>query len=121
VSPRVERNLLWRALWNRQTVATSGPRIPLLLAVSTPSRTLLMGERGGHEGLIRLRALAADSVERFEVVLDGCLIATETGERRHAHRSLDLTLPLGAGRHYIYLRAITGDDHRAWTSPVYLE
>jgi hypothetical protein len=118
-APVLTRNSLWSALSNRHTQASStGMKIPLLLSVETAGQTLLMGEHLPVDGgLVRVRALSGNAVERIDIVIDGCLIA------HAAAGQIDRTFDLPPGRHYIYARSrLQGQErmYQAWTSPVYL-
>jgi hypothetical protein len=119
-APALTRDALWSGLWRRHTLSTTtGPnRMPVLMAVETAGRNILMGENGPHDGTVRLRVLAPSGIDRIEVVLDGCLLFTVSGG------ILDEELPLGEGRHYLYVRAARAQPEgllsMSWTSPVYL-
>lgn len=112
---------IWSALWNRHTLAaTSGPvRLPLLVAAETGRGDALMGGQAAHDGSVRLRAWAHPAAQHLEVILDGCLYETAVGN------VLDRLIPVGPGRHYLYVRAWREDSQgvrsQSWSSPVYLE
>jgi len=120
-APTLTRDALWSGLWHRHTLATTtGPkRTPVLMAVETAGKNVLMGENGKHDGAVRLRVLAPSDVERIEVVVDGCLLFTVSGG------ILDEELALDEGRHYLYVRAARTEHEdppsMSWSSPVYLE
>lgn len=113
------RDDLWSGLHARHTIAaTTGPRRPMLAAVETAGRHLLMGDAGPHDGSARIRALADPEVRRLDLIVDGCRVRSVPGHR------LDETLDLDAGRHYMYVRGRTaspdGKRQQVWSSPVYL-
>jgi hypothetical protein len=113
------RDAIWSGLWKRHTLAsTTGVRVPALLAVETKGAHLLMGEQGSHDGTAKVRVLADAAVKKLELVVDGCLVKTVQSA------SLDESLTLAAGRHFLYARLWVdkgaGDSRPAWTSPVYL-
>jgi hypothetical protein len=119
VASALTRDSLWKGLWNRHTMAcTTGVEMPVLLAVETAGRDLLMGELGDHDGSVRVRVLARAPVQRLELVVDGCVVDT----RQAMEFEAALTLP--AGRHYLYARGTyekdSQDTRMAWSSPVYL-
>ncbi len=119
-APALTRDALWSGLWNRHTLATTtgSRRVPVLMAVETAGRHILMGESGAHDGAVRLRVLAPSDAERIEVVKDGCLLFTSPGG------ILDEKLVLDEGRHYLYVRVARkepgGPLSMSWSSPVYL-
>lgn len=118
VAPGLTRNKLWSSLWNRHTIATStGMRMGILFAVQTDGNHIFMGEQGGHNGSVRIRALASDNAEKLEVIVDGCVKYAAQGHE------INTTLTLPDSRHYIYIRAwatVKGEKFPAWSSPVYL-
>lgn len=117
-APGLTRNNLWSNLWHRHTLATStGRRMGILFAVQTDGNNIFMGEQGNHNGSVRVRALAGNTVEKLDVIVDGCVKYTVDDHE------IDTTLTLSPSRHYIYIRAVayTGDERfLAWSSPVYL-
>jgi hypothetical protein len=119
LAPSLTRDNLWTNLWNRHTQATStGSKIPVLFAVETNGKHLLMGDQGDHDGTVRIRAMAGGKATKLELILDGCIHSTVSGS------VLDTTITnLSLSRHYIYIRASlqkNGETFFAWTSPVYL-
>lgn len=124
IAPQLSRDDLWSALWNRQTLACTTSRnmkrAPLLFAVETNGSDLLMGEAGFHDGTARVRVLADPDVYEIDLIVDGCL------ENTWAGNTLDTTVNIGGGRHFIYVRArwtdngVAGQDGWVWASPVYL-
>jgi hypothetical protein len=122
VASSLTRDQLWTRLWKRHTLAASaGVRMPVLFAAETGGKHLLMGDLGSHNGTVKVRALAGTNVTKLEVIVDGCVDpkSTATGY------TLESTLTLTPGWHYLYVRATLQKDAdnilRAWTSPVYLK
>lgn len=124
IAPALNRGDLWSALWNRHTLACTtsrnGKRIPLLFAVETGDRHLLMGDMGPHDGSARVRVITDPDVYRIDVIVDGCV------DQVLPANTADIELDLPQGRHFIYVRAywsdngVEGQDGRVWSSPVYL-
>ncbi len=122
VAPTLTRNALWTGLWQRHTMTSetspTGRRTPVLFAVESMDRHLFMGEHGEHDGAVIVRASTLRDVIQMELIVDGCLHSI------YEKNSLAVKIPLAAGRHYIYARAIWRDTQGrqfvAWTSPVYL-
>jgi hypothetical protein len=116
------RDRLWTSLWKRHTLAASaGVRIPVLFAAETGGVHFLMGDSGVHNGIVILRALAAEEVTRLEVIVDGCVVTDATVNGY----VLEYTLNIEPGWHFMYIRATLQEKPdtilKAWTSPVYLK
>ncbi|NVB42825.1 hypothetical protein G6O69_33705 [Pseudenhygromyxa sp. WMMC2535] len=131
------RDALFDAFAQRHTIAatyysSTGPA-PLLVGVEVGDQQLLGGDIGNlaADENATLYVLAGEHVEELELVVDGCTVATFSGnELRHELSDLD-----PAARHWIYVRArrATGpndnidnlppqtDYDQTWSSPVYLD
>ncbi|MDJ0763351.1 MAG: DUF3604 domain-containing protein [Myxococcota bacterium] len=140
---RKVRDALWKNLWRRHTIASSGYKIPVLFAgeIKTTEhqvKPLLMGDCYEGEGVsaVHLRAIApshvvhykneyesCDSIQkiavgirRIDLMIDGELVDSFPGN------ILDKVIDdLDPGkRHFIYIRVVTDDENRVWTSPIYI-
>jgi hypothetical protein len=125
VAVNLTRDNLWGAIWNRHTLAcTTTPdavRVPVLMAVKSGARDLLMGDLGtiGVDGQAVVTVLADPKVQSLDLIVDGLLYATIPGHIMNRTIMLDATI-----RHFVYVRAnffdAVGEKGMVWTSPVYL-
>jgi hypothetical protein len=117
--PRLERQELIRALRERRTYATTGPRILVDFAVSGIAMGGA-GEIGAGTPTVTATIHGVAPIARVEVVRDGQTVKTIAGD------GLDLTAEwsddtAASGRHWYLLKAIQTDQEMAWTSPIWLD
>jgi hypothetical protein len=117
---RMTRDCLWSSLWNRRTIATTGARILLDLAiddqplgetvrVTEPPRTL------------RVRVHGTAPLERIVVVRNNeewHVVERPGWDCAFAVDGLDLP---ARGVDWYYVRVMQEDGHMAWSSPIWIE
>jgi len=116
--PRLGRKGLIQALRERQTYATTGPRILIEFSVSGVS----MGGKckvGGDTPTILAIVRGVCQIARVEIIRDGQTEQSIRGDGR------DLTVKwvdsaVGPGRHWYLLKVIQTDQEMAWTSPIWV-
>jgi hypothetical protein len=107
-----------RALRDRRTYATNGPRIWLRtwLDGNEMGSTIPPSDGAAHE--LRVVVAAPGTIERVDVIRSGeVAIALPGTDRRELSETLSLP-PLRHGE-YVYVRVVQEDDGAAWSSPVY--
>jgi hypothetical protein len=116
--PRLERKGLIRALRERQTYATTGPRILIDFSASGVS---MGGECkvGGDAPTITAIVHGVCQIARVEIIRDGQTAQSIQGDGR------DMTVnwldrAVGTGRHWYLLKVIQTDQEMAWTSPIWV-
>ena len=136
-APELTRGELWRAIYDRRVIATTGARIVLDCTVaghpmgSEIDAAAAPGAAARREVHVECRGTAA--VERIDVIRNGEVIHSAAGGGQ-----LDLDLAwvddapladvlLPAAKHwprafcYYYVRAVQSDGHVAWASPVWID
>jgi len=117
--PRLGRKELIQALRERQTYATTGPRILVDFSVSG----VPMGGEGkaGRAGpRVMATVHGASRIARVEVIRDGQIAQSMQGDGSDlaVKWSDDAAEP---GRHWYLLKVIQEDQEMAWTSPVWID
>ena len=117
--PRLERKELVLALRQRQTYATTGPRILVDFAVAGVN----MGNQGkaGREApRVTATVHGTAVIARAEVIRDGKVVQSIPGTGADQEVAWpDATV--ATGRHWYLLKVIQQDQEMAWTSPVWID
>ncbi len=120
-APSLTREALWDSIWNRRTYATTRARILLEFEIDGH----MMGEEfvgdSGTERRITVNAYGTVSIEKVEIIKNGCLLHTREGKRcldmefdwidREAERETD----------YYYVHVLQVDGEQAWSSPIWVK
>lgn len=116
--PRLRREAIVQALRERQTYATTGPRILIDFSVSGVS---MGGECkvGGDTPTIMAIVHGVCQIARVEIIRDGQTAQSIQGDGR------DMTVnwldrAVGPGRHWYLLKVIQTDQEMVWTSPIWV-
>lgn len=115
---------LWDGLWNRRTIATTGPRMWVWLEADGHG----IGSIVTTDRLPCLKAIVSDTdCKEVTLVRNGTPAKTwnNIGELRGHRATAVLEFLEEAGPHlrpdnYYYLRATRNDGHRIWTSPIWV-
>ncbi len=116
--PRLQREELIRALRERRTYATTGPRILVDFSVSgIPMGGV--GKAGPEAPTVTAAVHGVAKIARVEIIRDGLIAKSIEGN------ALDLKVTwsdsdLPPGRHWYLLKAVQVDQEMAWTSPVWV-
>ena len=113
--PKLTRDDLWEALWNRRTYVTTGARILLDFTVNgrTMGSTLPECEKAEIYGFVA----AAGELAGIDIVRDGEVCKSFDGNGKRLMRVNFTDSPSGG---YYYLRARQADGHMAYSSPVWI-
>jgi len=121
VAEDLTREGLRRALQDRRTYATNGPRILLdvKLAGHAMGRSLAVASLGDEPGLV-VDVVGTAELDRVDIVRSGAVVASAEGEGRS---DLLISYPVRALRagEYVYVRVVQRDGGAAWSSPFFLE
>ena len=133
-APRLTRETVYDALWQRACYGTTGARIILYTDIGglpmgqmqslTPADELI------YEREIRLHAIGTNAIERAEVIRNGQVVHTFVGDGMAMEAAWVDTTPLpmialadAAGQRFVfyYIRTRQRDGHWAWGSPVWFD
>lgn len=118
-APRLDREAIFDALWNRRCFGTTGVKMSLYLEVNGVP---LGGEApapGGRPVTLHARVRGTVPGLTLTIVRDGVEIHTVQASEQET--VLDWSDPPGrTAPRYYYLRAVQSDGHIGWTSPVWL-
>ncbi|AKJ65153.1 hypothetical protein [Kiritimatiella glycovorans] len=117
VAPRLDRESIWDALWNRSVYATTFDRIYLDFSVNgTP-----MGQETESGGRCRLAGEVAGRDGGMDVVFlrDNEEIRRERSENGVVEFEFDDDP--GPGEHFYYVRVEQDNGERAWSTPVWVK
>jgi hypothetical protein len=117
--PRLGRKELVRALRERQTYATTGPRILVDFSVSG----VPMGgecQVGRNAPTIVAVVHGVSKVARVEIIRDGQTVQSIEGDGRDTTVQW-LDSAVTPGRHWYLLKVIQMDQEMAWTSPIWVD
>ena len=135
LAPRLTREAVYEALWQRSCYGTTGARIILYTHVGGlpmgKTQNLSQSDPLIREREIRVRAIGTGEIESAEVIRNGQVVHTFAGDGMDEVEAawVDSTpLPMialadAAGRRFAfyYVRVRQRDGHRAWGSPVWFE
>ncbi len=117
-APKLTREAVWDALWNRRCYGTSGARIFLNFTVNGEG----MGgtvSRGASAPEIKVTCLGTAAVVLTEVIRGTEVIRSHTGIGESVHLEFaDSDAPDGGC--YYYVRVSQVDGEMAWSSPVWV-
>ena len=117
--PRLQRQELIRALRERRTYATTGPRILVDFAVAGVGMGG-QGKTGRDAPRVTATVHGTAEIARIEVVRDGQGVQSIPGAG--ADQAVDWTdAAAPPGRHWYLLKVIQKDGETAWTSPVRID
>ncbi len=119
-SPALEREAVWDALYERRCYATTQPRILIDWSVAGAPMGGTARLEAGEPLTGDLRVYACDAIERIDLVRDGEVIRSlAPGELDFEAEGIELGEFAGEAT-YVYARIHQRDEHRAWTSPVWV-
>ena len=130
----LSREALWSGLWERRTVATTGPRIILAWAIEgefmgtdievAPGDGIMMARE------IRIEAYAEAPISRIEILRNNEVVYEERPAKEIAviewvdEDPLDLIALHPISSHppfvFYYVRLLQSDGEMAWASPIWL-
>lgn len=120
LAPVLDRPTVWDTLQARRCYATSGAR-PIIdfaingIGVGDEGFELTGASLTGH-----LQVHGSAVIDRIEVVSDGSVVDTLfPGVLDYVNPALDLGVFDGTST-WFYLRIFQADEHRAWTSPIWM-
>ncbi len=133
-APALTREAVYDALFQRSCYGTTGARIILLADIAGlpmgKTQSLTLADDEIYERDIRLHVIGTDDIEQAEVIRNGQIVYTFTGDGMTMQASwVDRTpLPMialadSAGRRFVfyYIRVRQKDGHYAWGSPVWFD
>ncbi len=118
IAPELTREAIIQALRERRCYATTGARMVLDFRVNDHG----MGEEfttAAPDVAVSARVLGTAPLARLELVCNGSVVFTQSGNGRVADIAETITLPKQQTS-YFYLRVTQTDDHVAWSSPVWV-
>ncbi len=110
------REAVFKAIWARQTYATTGARILLNFTVND----LRMGQEGAVDGAARVKVRVAGTapIESITIVRNNEDVETFLGEGMDQEVEWEDLEP--APGSWYYPRVVQTDGHHAWASPVFV-
>jgi hypothetical protein len=140
IAPSLTREAIYDALWHRSCYGTTGVRIVLITNVGGlpmgKTKSISPADPLIREREIRIHVIGSSEIERADVIRNGQVVHTFTGERTQETRVREMEstwvdhtpLPMIAladatGQRFVfyYIRVHQRDGHRAWGSPVWFE
>jgi hypothetical protein len=118
IAPELTREAIIQALKERRCYTTTGARIVLDFQIDGH----VMGEEFAAteaEVAVTARVLGTASLDKLDIISDGCVVFTQPGGSFTATLNETLTLA-GSQISYFYLRAMQSDGHVAWSSPIWV-
>ena len=118
IAPELTREAIIQALRERRCYATTGARMVLDFRVNGHG----MGEEfatAAPDVAVTARVLGAAPLARLELVCNGGIVFTQSGNGRVADIAETISLPKQQTS-YFYLRVTQTDGHVAWSSPVWV-
>jgi hypothetical protein len=117
LAPARTRAALFEALRARRCYATTGARMILDFRVDGH----VMGqefETAAGQVHVAARIIGDGPLARLDLIRDGEIVHTQPATGRVDE--LSVSLPVGEGTTYVYLRAVQRDGQIAWSSPVWV-
>jgi hypothetical protein len=108
-----------RALKERRTYATNGPRIWLRTWLDENEMGTLIAPSEAPAQELRFVVAAPAPVERVDVIRSGEIVSVVPGSGRR-ELSETLSIPSLRAGDYLYVRVVQEDGGAAWSSPVYV-
>jgi len=119
-STGLTREKIWNAFERRQVYGTSGPKIILNFRVAdAPMGSEVTWDKSRGAIPIAIRAVACDEIDRVEIIRNGRIVFSKTGDGVFAQHLLEDDNP-PEGESWYYAKIIQQDGQMAWSSPVWV-
>jgi hypothetical protein len=120
LAEELTREGILEALRSRRVYATNGPRMVLHVTLDGASMGMSLEAGDGRPRVLEVTAVAADVLERIDVVRSGEVVRTFAGTGSRALRISEPVEGLTSGE-YLYVRAVQADGGAAWSSPFFVD
>ena len=117
----LSREAIFRSLKNRYCYGTTGKRIILEFFLNNcPMGSEVKIPESSSDCRVSLSAYGTDVIEQIEIVKNNLPVATFFPEKEDFTTEWVDTVPTKSGDYY-YLRIRQRDNHRAWSSPIWVD